>query len=102
MDLKPDGLSISATPTWTKAWADPRLDEDGHSGGSMSYTVSLLKSMQTQGWEGWSSRRLHLDYSTILDMCYVKGLDFPIHPRPSRKSKGACLPSRRIEPCHSG
>ena len=102
MDLKPDGLSTSVTPTWTKAWVDPRLDEDGHSGGSMSYTVSLLKSMQTRGWEDWSSRRLHLDYSTILGMCYVKGLHFPSTLVPSEKAKGLGFSSGPTEPCGQG
>lgn len=55
-----DGNIFSPDPIWQKHYSDPEIGECGHSGASMSWTISTLRTMYRDGWKNWV-RKVLLD-----------------------------------------
>ncbi len=51
--LKKDGHIFSKDPIWRLIQKDKRVDDCGHTGGTMSWTMTTVRNIHEMGWNNW-------------------------------------------------
>lgn len=58
-----------------KILSNVKVNSDGHSGGTFTYTKTIIKSILVNNYQNWSTHCVHLNYNHVFRYFYSSGFE---------------------------